>query len=67
MNPEEPKESKKGCGRKSKILEILKNVLIWSVVLVVIAFLFVVLYQLFKFILVSAILLVAFLFPSRRW
>ena len=67
MNAEKTNERKRGSGRKSKFLEILKKVLIWSAVIVGIALLLVVLYQILKFILIAAVLFIAFLFPTRRW
>ena len=67
MNAEKTNERNTGVGRKSKFLEILKKVLIWTAVIVGIALLLVALYQILKFILIAAVLVVAFFFPSRRW
>lgn len=60
-------ERKNNSARKAKFLDILKKVLFWSGVVIGSALLLVALYQLLKFILVAAVLFVAFLFSTRRW
>ena len=56
-------------ARKEKILKVLKNILIWTSVIIGGAVLLVVLYQILKFLFVGAILLIAWLGPvfPRRW
>ena len=56
-------------ARKEKILKVLKNILIWTSVIIGGAVLLVALYQILKFLFVGAILLIAWLGPvfPRRW
>ena len=56
-------------ARKEKFLKVLKNILIWTGVIIGGAVLLVVLYQILKFLFVGAILLIAWLGPvfPRRW
>ena len=56
-------------ARKEKFLKVLKNILIWTGVIIGGAVLLVALYQILKFLFVGAILLIAWLGPvfPRRW
>ena len=56
-------------ARKDKILNVLKNILIWTGIIIGGAVLLVALYQILKFLFVGAILLIAWLGPvfPRRW
>ena len=54
-------------ARKEKILNVLKNILIWTGIIIGGAVLLVALYQILKFLFVGAILLIAWLCPKRRW
>lgn len=56
-------------ARKEKILNVLKNILIWTGIIIGGAVLLVALYQILKFLFVGAILLIAWLGPvfPRRW
>ena len=56
-------------ARKEKILNVLKNILIWTGIVIGGAVLLVALYQILKFLFVGAILLIAWLGPvfPRRW
>ena len=56
-------------ARKEKFLKVLKNILIWTSVIIGGAVLLVALYQILKFLFVGAILLIAWLGPvfPRRW
>lgn len=65
MNADKTNERK--IGHKSKFFEIFKKVLVWAAVIVGVAFLLIALYQILKFLLVAAVLFVAFFFPTRRW
>lgn len=55
--------------RKEKILKVLKNILIWTGVIIGGAVLLVALYQILQVLFVGAILLIAWLGPvfPRRW
>lgn len=58
----------KNTAKKEKALKILKNILIWAVVIIGGAFLLVALYQILQVLFVGAILLIAWLGPGpRRW
>ena len=58
----------KNTAKKEKALKILKKILIWAVVIIGGAFLFVALYQILLVLFVGAILLIAWLGPGpRRW
>lgn len=56
-------------ARKEKILNVLKNILIWTGIIIGGAVLLVALYQILEFLFVGAILLIAWLGPvfPRRW
>ena len=56
-------------ARKEKFLKVLKNILIWTSVIIGGAVLLVALYQILQFLFVGAILLIAWLGPvfPRRW
>ena len=56
-------------ARKEKILNVLKNILIWTGIIIGGAVLLVALYQILKLFFVGAILLIAWLGPvrPRRW
>ena len=59
----------KNTARKEKFLKVLKNVLIWTGVIIGGAVLLVALYQILQVLFVGAILLIAWLGPvfPRRW
>ena len=54
-------------ARKEKILNVLKNILIWTGIIIGGAVLLVALYQILKFLFVAALLFIAWLCPKRRW
>ena len=56
-------------ARKEKIINVIKKVLLYTVIAVVGVFALVALYQIVKFLFVAAILLIAWLGPvrPRRW
>ena len=57
------------AARKAKIINIVKKVLLYTIIAIVGVFALVALYQIVKFLFVAAILLIAWLGPvgPRRW
>lgn len=53
--------------RKGKVLDILKKILLYTVVTVVVVFALVAICQILKFLFVGAILFLAWICPKRWW
>ena len=66
MNTTADERKVNNSAQKEKILNILKNILIYAGVIIVGAFLLAVLYQVLKFLFVAAVLFIAWIWP-RRW